>query len=294
MKRNSWRDTVFNLCNTLFLIFMIIICVYPFLYVIFASVSDSGKLMQHSGMLWKPLGFSLAAYTEVLKNRMIAVTYKNTLLYLVLGTTISMILTILGAFVLSRKNVIIKKPLNVMVVITMFFSGGLIPFYLTIKEYHMLDTIWAVVLPSALSTWNMIVMRTSFQAIPSSLEESAFIDGASELVILTKIILPLSKAILAVMLLFYGVALWNSWFNASIFLTKREMYPLQLYLREVLINSSTDSMMMSNAGMGSDRMAISETIKYSTIVVTTLPILCVYPFLQKYFVKGVMVGALKG
>lgn len=205
-----------------------------------------------------------------------------------------MSLTVMGAFVLSRRNVMIKKFMNVVVVITMFFSGGLIPFYLTIKQYGMLDTIWCIILPGALSTWNLIVMRTSFAELPYSLEEAAMIDGANEIVILTKIILPLSKAIIAVMLLFYGVGIWNAWFYASIFLRKREMYPLQLYLREVLINSSVDSMLLGNAGINNDRVAISETIKYSTIVVTTLPIICIYPFLQKYFVKGVMVGAIKG
>ena len=158
----------------------------------------------------------------------------------------------------------------------------------------MLDTVWAVLLPGALSTWNLIVMRTSFAGIPASLEEAAYIDGANEIVILFRVILPLSKAILAVMVLFYGVGIWNSWFGASIYLKNRNLYPLQLYLREVLVNSNTDSMMTGSAGADMDRHAISETIKYSTIVVATLPILCIYPFLQKYFIKGVMIGALKG
>lgn len=292
--KKTWQEKVFDTVNILIMIFMMAVCLYPFLHVVFASVSEPSKLMQHSGLLYKPLGFSTAAYTEVLKNRMIAITYKNTLIYLVCGLAVSMSLTVMGAFVLSRRNVMIKKFMNVVVVITMFFSGGLIPFYLTIKQYGMLDTIWCIILPGALSTWNLIVMRTSFAELPYSLEEAAMIDGANEIVILTRIILPLSKAIIAVMLLFYGVGIWNAWFYASIFLRKREMYPLQLYLREVLINSSTDSMLLGNAGTNNDRMAISETIKYSTIVVTTLPIICIYPFLQKYFVKGVMVGAIKG
>ena len=205
-----------------------------------------------------------------------------------------MIMSICGAYVLSRDDVKIKKVINIMVVITMFFSGGIIPLYLTVRSYHMLDTVWALMIPQAINTWNLIVMRTSFQAVPKSLEESAIIDGAGEFVIMTRIILPLSKAILAVMALFYGVGMWNAWFQASMFLRNRELYPLQLFLREVLINSSTDSMMTGSASAASDRAAISETIKYATIVVSTLPILCAYPFLQKYFVKGVMVGALKG
>lgn len=294
MKRVSREDKLFYCINTLIMLFMIVICVYPILYVVFASLSDASALMRHGGLLWHSLGFSTDAYVEVLKNRMLLVSYKNTLIYLVVGTSISLVLTTMGAYVLSRRDVKIKKLLNLMVIVTMFFSGGLIPLYLTVRSYHMLDTIWAVVLPSAVSTWNMIVMRTSFQAIPGSLEESAIIDGAGEFTVLIRIVLPLSKAILAVMVLFYGVANWNSWFQAAIFLRDREMFPLQLYLREVLINSSTDAMMSGNAGAAADRMAISETIKYATIVVSTLPILCIYPFLQKYFVKGVMVGALKG
>ena len=290
----TWQEKVFSVFNAIIMIMITLACLYPFMHVIFASLSDSGKLMQHNGMLFYPRGFSTSAYVEVLKNKMIALTYKNTLIYLVLGTAVSMILTIMGAFVLSRRDVMIKKFLNVIVVITMFFSGGLIPFYLTVKAYGMLDTIWCLILPGAVSTWNMIVMRTSFASIPKGLEEAAEVDGANELIILLQVILPLSGAILAVMLLFYGVGIWNAWFNASIFLRKRELYPLQLYLREVLINSNTDSMLLNNAGGNADRQAISETIKYSTIVVTTLPILCIYPFLQKYFVKGVMVGALKG
>ena len=288
MKKTK-SEKVFDVINVIIMIFMIIICLYPFLYVVFASLSEPGRLMQHSGILYKPLGFSLAAYTEVIKNKMIAITYRNTLVYLVCGLAVSMSLTTMGAYVLSRQDVMVKKWLNVIVVVTMFFSGGLIPFYLTIKQYGMLNTIWCVILPGAVSTWNMIVMRTSFQAIPRSLEEAAAIDGASEWVILTRIILPVSKAILAVMVLFYGVGIWNQWFYPSIFLRERQMYPLQVYLREVLINSSTDSMLLGNAGGENDRIAISETIKYSTIIVTTLPILCIYPFLQKYFVKGVMI-----
>ena len=293
MKKTK-SEWAFDIVNTIIMLFMIVICLYPFLYVVFASLSDSGKLMQHVGILYKPLGFSLGAYKEVIRNKMIAITYRNTLIYLVTGLAVSMKLTIMGAYVLSRKDVMVKKFLNVIVVITMFFSGGLIPFYLTIKQYGMLDTIWCIILPGAVNTWNMIVMRTSFQSIPKSLDEAAAIDGASEWVILTRIILPLSKAIIAVMVLFYGVGIWNQWFYPSMFLRNREMYPLQVYLREVLINSSTDSMMLGSAGGSNDRVAISETIKYSTIIVTTLPILCIYPFLQKYFVKGVMVGALKG
>ncbi len=294
MKRTSKEDRIFYAVNTVIMAFMVVVCVYPILYVVFASFSDPSRIMAHSGMLWHSLGFNTAAYKEVLHNKMLLITYRNTIFYLIAGTAINMIMSICGAYVLSRDDVKIKKVINIMVVITMFFSGGIIPLYLTVRSYHMLDTVWALMIPQAINTWNLIVMRTSFQAVPKSLEESAIIDGAGEFVIMTRIILPLSKAILAVMALFYGVGMWNAWFQASMFLRNRELYPLQLFLREVLINSSTDSMMTGSASAASDRAAISETIKYATIVVSTLPILCAYPFLQKYFVKGVMVGALKG
>ena len=294
MKRTSKEDRIFYAVNTVIMAFMVVVCVYPILYVVFASFSDPSRIMAHSGMLWHSLGFNTAAYKEVLHNKMLLITYRNTIFYLIAGTAINMIISICGAYVLSRDDVKFKKVINIMVVITMFFSGGISPLYLTVRSYHMLDTVWALMIPQAINTWNLIVMRTSFQAVPKSLEESAIIDGAGEFVIMTRIILPLSKAILAVMALFYGVGMWNAWFQASMFLRNRELYPLQLFLREVLINSSTDSMMTGSASAASDRAAISETIKYATIVVSTLPILCAYPFLQKYFVKGVMVGALKG
>ncbi len=293
MKRVSLGDRIFYIVNNLFMLFMIIICLYPMLYVLFASLSDADKLMQFSGALVKPLGFNFDAYKAVISNEMIWISYKNTFIHVGLGTAVAMIMTIMCSYILSRKNIKIKKLINIILVASMFFSGGMIPSFLAIRSYNMLDTVWAIVLPPAINAMNVVVMRTSFQALPPSLEESAFIDGASEMHILFRIILPLSKSVLAVIGLFYGVALWNSWFSAAIYLETREYFPLQLYLREVLINSSTDAM-MSGGSSGVDRMAISETIKYATIMVSTLPILCAYPFLQKYFVKGVMVGAIKG
>lgn len=294
MKRTSREDKIFYAVNAVIMVFLVVVCTYPILYVIFASFSDSSRLMQHNGMLWHSLGFNTDAYREVLKNRMLLISYRNTLVYLVVGLIIGLTMTTMGAYVLSRQDVKIKKILNILVIITMFFSGGIIPLYLTVKNYHMLDTMWSLTVPTAISTWNMLVMRTSFAGLPKSLEESAVIDGAGEFTVMTRIVLPLSKSILAVTALFYGVGLWNGWFNASIFLRDRNMYPLQLFLREVLINSSTDAMMTGSAAAASDRVGIAETIKYATIVVSTLPILCAYPFLQKYFVKGVMIGSLKG
>lgn len=291
MNKMTKGEKVFEVFNVLLMLFMIIVCTYPFLYIAFASFSEPTELMAFNGMLWKPLGFSVDAYKEVLKNKMVGTTYLNTLLYVSTGTLLSVLLTSMGAFILSRDDFKIKKFINIVVVITMFFSGGLIPFYLTLRDLGFVNSRLIMILPTAIGTWNLMVMRTSFEGIPKSLEEAAYIDGASDLQVFIKVILPLSKSIIAVMVLFYGVGIWNSWFNASLFLKDRNLYPLQLYLREILIYSNTDSMM---GGVETDRVAIGETIKYTTIMVTTLPILLIYPFLQKYFVKGVMVGAVKG
>jgi putative aldouronate transport system permease protein len=265
---------------------------YPFLYVVFASFSDHNALSLHSGLLVSPLGFSWNAYFEVFKNPMIAIGYKNTLLYVILGTSINLLMTSLGAYVISRKQFFWKNSITYFIVFTMFFHGGLIPTYLLVKSLGMVNTVWAMVLPAAISTWNLLIMRTAFSSIPDSLEESAKIDGAGDLTILFRIVLPLSMPVIAVMILYYGVAHWNSWFNALIYLRERNMLPLQMVLREILIVNSTDSMTL-NADYA-DKESVGETIKYATIVVATLPILTIYPFLQRYFVKGVMVGAVKG
>jgi len=204
-----------------------------------------------------------------------------------------MLVTTLAAFALSRKRLWIKKYINILVVITMFFSGGLIPTFLQVKSLGLYGSRMAIILPTLVNTYNLIVLRTAFYAFPESLEEAAKIDGANDFKVLFQLVLPLTKATMAVVVLFYAVARWNDWFQASIYLKDRSKYPIQLYLREVLINSSTDSMTVG-AATGQDALAMSESIKYATVMVSTLPILAIYPFLQKYFVKGVMVGAVKG
>lgn len=224
---------------------------------------------------------------------MVLLGFGNSVFYVVAGTFLSVLVTTLGAFALSRKRLWIKKYINILVVITMFFSGGLIPTFLIVRNVGLYDTRLALMLPSLISTYNLIVLRTAFYAYPDSLEEAATIDGATDFQILFKLVIPLTKATMAVILLFYAVTRWNDWFQAAIYLRQRAKYPLQLYLREVLINSNTESM-MSGASAGQDTLAMSESIKYATVMVSTLPILIVYPFLQKYFVKGVMIGAVKG
>lgn len=285
-------ERTFDVFITLLLSALIVVTLYPFLYVVFASVSAPELLIRHRGLLFFPLGWNTASYTRVLSNPMIIKGYQNTLTIVVLGTTLNLLMTSLGAYVLSRKGVMLKNLIMFLVVFTMFFSGGLIPFYLQVRGLGLADKLWALIFPTLISTWNLIVMRTSFQAIPDSMEESARLDGANDLHILFLIILPLSLPVVAVMILFYGVGHWNAWFNAMIFLRSRTKYPLQLILREILVASDTSSMTTNVGGM--DVEAIGQTIKYATVVVATVPILFVYPFLQKYFVKGIMVGALKG
>lgn len=274
------------------LVLLVAVTLYPLLYVAFASFSDSSQLMANKGFLYKPLGFSLDAYKSVFSNPGIIKGYGNTLFILVAGVAINLFLTAVAAYVLSRKNVMWNNMFTMLIVFTMFFHGGLVPMYLIVKGVGLIDSLWSTIIPFAVSTFNLIIMRTSFMAIPESLEESAKIDGANHLTILFKIILPLSMPVVAVMILYYAVEKWNAWFYASIFLKDRDLFPLQLVLREILIANSTDT--MSAGASSADQFKIGETIKYATIMVATVPILCVYPFVQKYFVKGVMIGAVKG
>lgn len=290
--RKTMGDKIFDGFNIIILSVLMLSTLYPLLYVAFASLSEPSELVKNNGFILSPQGFSLDAYKAVLKNRMILSGYTNTIFYVLVGTTYNILMTSMGAYILSRKKFFLKKYIMIMVVITMFFGGGLIPNYLLIDSLGLMGSRWALIIPGAISTWNLIVMRTSFMGIPESLEESAWIDGANDIIILFRIVLPLSLPVIAVMILYYGVGHWNAWFNAMIYLRKRELYPLQLVLREIIVQNSTDSMMQGM--MDINKEAISETIKYSTIMVATLPILASYPFLQKYFVKGVMIGALKG
>lgn len=291
--KESIGRKVFNIMNVLTMCILILITLYPLLYVVFASLSESSKLIAHEGLLFRPAGLSLAAYQGVFKNPNILIGYKNTIVVLIAGTTINLVLTIIAAYVLSRKNVLFNGFITMLIVFTMFFGGGMIPTYLVVKALGITDTYWSMLLPGAISTYNMIILRTGFAAIPEALEESAKIDGARHLTIMTRIIVPLAKPTIAVIALYYGVAHWNSWFNAMIYLPKRrDLRPLQLILRGILIENDTKSM-SGNIG-GGDFESIAETIKYAVIVVATVPILAIYPFLQKYFVKGIMIGAVKG
>jgi putative aldouronate transport system permease protein len=290
--RISKGERVFALCNFSFLTLLTLIILYPLIHVAFASFSDPEQMVGYRGILLAPKGLSLKAYKLVLTNPMILSGYLNTLFILVVGTSLNMVLTILGAFVLTRKNLLFKNFFVMFILITMLFQGGLIPLYRVVYSLHLANSLWAMILPVSINTWNLIVMRSFFATIPDSLEESAKIDGANDLVVLIKIILPLSLPVLAVIGLFYGVYHWNAWFNAMIYTRNRALYPLQLVLREILIANDLNNM-MSNVS-SADQAPIGATIKYATIMVSTVPILFVYPFLQRFFVKGLVIGAVKG
>lgn len=291
MRYSSISDRIFNALNAIFMLLLVIVTLYPFYHVVMASLSDSKRLIAHQGLLLAPLGFSWEAYSRVLDNPNILSGYFNTNLILVFGTLINILFTAIGAYGLSRKFML-RKPIMLAIIFTMYFSGGLIPTYLLINNWlHMGNSLLALIVPVAISTWNLIIMRTSFEAIPESLIESAKIDGSGDFGILFKIVFPLSMPVIAVMILYYGVAHWNSWFNAMLFIRNRDLFPLQLILREILVINDTNSMQLGDAT--ADQEGIRESIKYATIMVATLPILFVYPFLQRFFAKGVMIGAVK-
>lgn len=287
--KTSLSVKIFQGVNYAFLTFVAVLCVYPMWYALVASVSDSSKMMMHMGVLLKPLGFTFSAYEQVFTNPNIITGYINTLFILIVGVASCIFMTALGAYVLSRKNLMWRNVMMMLIMFTMFFSGGMIPFYMNLKELHLTNSLWGLVIPFMINTYNMVILRTAFAAIPDSLVEAAQIDGASHVRILRSIVLPLSKATIAVLVLYYGVEKWNGWFWASCIIRDRELLPLQVILREILL-SSTQSMQMGSTG---DTEAIGITIRYATIIVATVPILCIYPFIQKYFTKGVMIGAVK-
>ncbi|MCK9478667.1 MAG: carbohydrate ABC transporter permease [Firmicutes bacterium] len=309
IKKSSSR-IMFEVFNGVFMTALVAVTLYPLLYVMLASFSEPVRFISHKGFLLRPLGFSTVAYKRAFDHPMIASGFKNTFFIIIVGGALSVLLTSIGAYFMSRKNLMLRKPISFMIIFTMFFGGGLIPFYFAVRNFtifipwivngafvfkalNIYNTLFAVIIPVCINTYNLIVLRTGFMSIPDSIEESAKIDGAGHLTVLFKIIMPLAKANIAVITLYYGVGYWNSWFNASIFLADNTLHPLQLVLRQILLINSADSSMIAGVDV-SDRLAVGETIKYASIVIATVPILFVYPLLQKYFVKGVMVGAVKG
>lgn len=290
--RQSTGSRIFDIVNVIILFLFLLTTLYPFWYVVIVSFSD-GKAVLGGRVSIIPVGFTLDTYKVILKDSSILTSFKNTIIYTGLGTAINLFVTSMCAYPLSRPNLKGKGIFMKLIVFTMFFSGGMIPTYLVVYQLHLIDTIWAMVLPSAISTYNMIVMRTFFMGIPEELHESAELDGANDLQVLFRVVLPLSKPIMATMLLFYAVGHWNSYMDALLYLNSKRLFPLQSILRNMVVDGQFTDAQMSVGG-GSSFTVIETTMKYATIVISTVPILMIYPFVQKYFVKGVMVGSLKG
>ena len=292
-RKDSPSRVIFVIINTIFLAMFSMACLLPFFHVLFASLSDPTRLARNSGLLLWPLGFTTMGYQLVAINPHIVNGFRNTVFYTVCGTFINIMFTSMGAYVCSNKKFMPKNIIMFMITFSMFFNGGLVPYYLLIKNLRMDNTVWALLIPTAISAYNLILMRTSFAEIPDSLGESARIDGAGDFTVLFRIIMPVSKPVVAVMVLLYAVGHWNSWFQAMIFIRARNLYPLQLVLREILIDSNVSRIMVT-ANSNDATNLFRPLIKYSSIIVSIIPIICVYPFIQKYFVSGIMIGSIKG
>jgi putative aldouronate transport system permease protein len=283
---------IFDGVNNLGLFAVLLVTIYPFLHVAATSISDSYAVLQNK-VTFYPVGWNFSAYRAVFDNPALWTSYRNTILYTTVGTLINLSLTTLMAYALSKPRLYGRKIFTVIVIVTMFFQGGMIPSYIIVNKLELINTMWAVILPTAISTWNLIIMRTFFQGFPQDLEEAGIMDGANPVQILLRIVMPLSKPILATMTLYYAVGHWNSYMQPLLYLNEKVKYPLQILLQQILISGDTsfaDASSVINAG----EVLIGQSVKYATIIVAILPIILVYPFIQKYFVKGAMMGSIKG
>ena len=292
--KKSLGGKAFDAFNYILLITISVITIYPFIFVLFASFSDPTRLMAHRGILFAPLGFTLNGYALAFRTNEIINGYKVTAFVVIVGTACNLLMTTLFAYALSRRDMYWNRFLTIMVLITMYFSGGMIPSFLVVKGLGLYDNLWSLILPGLISTYNLIIMRTAMVGVPVELEESARIDGAGELTILFRILIPMIVPTVAALGLFYAVGHWNSWTNALIYIKTKEKYPLQLVLRTILINNQAGSQMAGTVYEGSQNEAYKRLMKYSTVIISVVPIMLIYPFIQKYFTQGIMIGALKG
>lgn len=294
MVGNVNSDKVFSVVNYLFLLLILAIVLYPMVFVLSASVTEPEILLKGELRLL-PKGFTLDSYRRVLNNQDIMRGYLNTIKYTVIGTTVNVLMTIMAAYPLSRRDFVGRNVITALMVFTMFFSGGMIPTFLVVKGVGLYNTMWALILPSAVSVWNITIMRTYLQtSIPHEIQEAAMIDGCSNMDILVRIVLPLSVPIILVTIMFYAIGHWNSYFSALMYLTDRAKYPLQVVIREILLQSNLGDMATYVDEGVIRQMMLAEGIKYAVIVVANLPVFLIYPFIQKYFTKGIMLGGLKG
>lgn len=285
------KDKAFKIFTITIVVIIAACCLFPFLHVIAVSFSNKTAVIRGEVLLW-PKSFDLAAYKAVFSNKGLMDSMWFTLFLTIVYTLFSLVMTVLCAYPLARPDLKFKSPILLYILFTMYFSGGMIPGYLNIKSLGLLDTFWVLVLPSMLSTYNMILMKSFFQSLPRELEESAYVDGANDLVVLIRIVLPLSKAMLATIALFYAVSRWNGFMDAILYINDESMYTIQLRLRQLIQASQVSSMMEEIPEMKDD--LIAETIKAACLVFSMIPVMIIYPWLQKYFVKGVMIGSVKG
>lgn len=299
MKKNrialSGEDRVFVLVVYGISIVLLALVAYPLIYVVSASLSDPMQVIGGKVFLL-PKAFSLKAYQEVFRSSDILTGYQNTIAYTVVGTMINMVMTTIAAYPLSRPDMTGRNGLTMLISFTMFFSGGMIPNFLNIKNLQLLDTFWVMVVPGAISVTNMLIMRNYFQhSVPAEIIEAAYVDGCSNIGTLTRIVIPISQSIFGVLLIYYFVGHWNSYFNALLYLNNRSKYPLQVFLRQILLQNSLSDMASGTSGDSAAEVALlSETLKYAVIVTASVPVLILYPALQRFFTKGIMIGSIKG
>ncbi|MBE5844133.1 MAG: carbohydrate ABC transporter permease [Butyrivibrio sp.] len=290
--KNSLSRNIFVVCNTIILLLIGFCSVAPIWHVFCASVSDPSQLLAYNGLLLKPLGnINFEGYRMALKNGSILKGYINTLIYVTASTTLGLAGSIVTAYALSRKDFMWKSQVTFLLAFTMLFNGGLIPTYLLVRNLKLLNTVWAIILPNCLSVYNIMILKTSFSSLPDGLVDAARIDGAGHFKTITSVVVPCSKGILSVIGLFYVVQNWNSWFHTAIYVTERKLYPLQLLLREIVIMNSKSGLEL--AGENGELSLSRELVKYAVIVISILPMMIVYPFIQRYFVSGVMLGSIK-
>jgi putative aldouronate transport system permease protein len=287
----SRREKVFNLANYVLLFILAFLTVFPVLYVVSVSLTPLEVLTQYGGFVIVPPKVTFDAYRYILSQDLIPRAYLNTIIITLSGTTINMVLTLLMAYPLSRTRMPGRKLLLVFVLIPMLFSGGLIPLFILIKDLTLINSFWAVILPGAISTYNLLLMKSFFEQLPQDLFECAYLDGASEFTILSQIVLPLSTPVIATLTLFYAVAHWNSFFYALMFLTDKELQPLQVILRDLLTGATRQEV---EASLEYTQLLPGETLKMAAVMLSIIPLLIVYPFLQKYFTKGLLLGSIKG
>lgn len=287
-------DKVFYVTIDVVLTLMLVVILWPLIFIVSSSLSSKEAVMAGRVFLL-PVDFSLEGYKAIFKTGEVLVGYRNTILYTLVGTTLNVILTLIAAYPLSRRDLPYRRPISFIFTFTMFFSGGMVPTYMLVSNLGLLNTPYAMILPGALSVYNMIICRSFIEnSIPHEIYEAASIDGCSDFGYFTKILIPLSGPVIAVITLYYAVAHWNSYFNAFLYLTDDKLYPLQLVLRNILLANQMDAAMVTDMEQMESKQGLADLIKYALIVVSSLPVLIIYPFIQKYFVKGVMIGSVKG